>query len=356
MYMLKNYMVNIFYYLRNRNWTFILLSILAFEIAIYTSSLLINNSGTFNSHESLKIILSIHGLFSAILVSYFFNRVSWLLENKKEIYNEAVEFSQKITDFRRILHRLTKYYNVWSNDEATKSLFLKEKYRYVDYFEYKLMSFSDYSPKNKKLIQELQEEQNYEEGISDLYLGMISLVVNRKKPYQIPEPELYKHFQKKGIYSLDFIERCVEIEYPSRLGYWLNGNFNFINYNNLSDKEISYILDCAKRIDVKYKDCSLNNKLMSDVCDDMNEYYFKELYELLIQLRKGIKGLDLLIYSILISSLLFGILIPIILLFAINNIEIRNILTKIIIGLNIGLIFFFVTNLYGFIKREITWI
>ena len=63
-------------------------------------------------------------MFSAILVTYFFNRISITLDSKKEDYNDAVIFSQKITDFSRILKRLTDFYGVWQNDESTKGLFL----------------------------------------------------------------------------------------------------------------------------------------------------------------------------------------------------------------------------------------
>ena len=87
----------------------------------------------------------------------------------------------------------------------------------------------------------------------------------------------------------------------------------------------------------------------------MNEHYFKELYTLLLNLRKGLSNLNLLIFFILVASLVFGVLLPFFVYFIMDNSELKTTLTKILIGLNFGVLFFFITNLYGLIKKEITW-
>lgn len=357
---LKEKVISIYYdfvnYLKRLNWTMLFLGIISILLADNIFDTLSNNSNkSFNSHDSLELILTINGLFSAILVTYFFNRVSWILESKKEDYNNAIFFSQKITDFRRILNELTKYYNLWESDDATMRLLESKKYKHIDYYDYKLMSYSDYSPKNKKVIEELLKEKNYQSGQSDLFLGMISLVTNRKNIRRTIADGLYKDFQRKEIYKFDFIEKCMEIEYGSRLWYWFDKDYDFIRYEKLSAKSQKYILDTVERIDNKYKGVPLNNALMADLCDDMNEHYFKELYELLSRLRKGLTGINLLIFCILIASLTFGVLFPFLIYFVVENDILKNSLTKLIIGLNFGLLFFFTTNLYGIVKKEITW-
>lgn len=346
---------NIYYTLQSWDWTLILLAIISIELIVFIFVYLHNFHLKINSKESLELILTINGLFSAILITYFFNRVTWILDSKKEDYQDAVGFSQKITEFRRICNELTQNYNVWEVDNATISLLQHGKYKHIDYYDFKLMSFSNYKPKDKKLIDELNEDKRYKSGQTDLFLGMISLVKNRKSNQIFPDSELYKHFEKKGIYNLSFIEKCIEVDYASRLGYWFNKDYQLIQYNNLSKDSRKYILDACERIDNKYKGATLNNKLLGEVCDDMNEHYFKELYQLLLRLNTGLKGFNLLIYFILIMSIVFGVILPFFTYFIIVDSEWKKTITELLIGMNFGLLFFFATNLYGFIKREITW-
>lgn len=336
----------------------ILLGIVSIQLSIYLFVTLNNKTTKIEfSKDSLELILTINGLFSAILVTYFFNRVSWILTIKKETYDEAVEFSQKITEFRRICSKLTQHYQVWVDDKATKSLLEHGEYKHIDYYDFKRLSIGEYNSTEKdlKLIEKLRKDSRYKEGLSDLYLGMISLIKNRKSKNSFRDSELYKDFQKKGIYNLEWIEKCVEVDYLSRLWYWFDNDYDFIHYENLSKESEDYIKKAFARIDPKYKDTKLNNKLMAEICDDMNEHYFKELHLLLLKLNKGLSGINLLIFSILIASLTFGVLFPFYVYFVIENEELKTILTKGLIGINFGILFFFVTNLYGLVKKEITW-
>jgi hypothetical protein len=359
---LKNKIINlyyrIFYELKSWDWNMILLGIVSIELSIYLFVTLYNKTTKIDfTKDSLELVLTINGLFSAILVTYFFNRVSWILNHKKETHDEAVKFSQKITEFRRICAKLTQYYQVWEDDKATRSLLEHGEYKHIDYYDFKRLSIGDYkSTENElELMEKLRKDSRYKEGLSDLYLGMISLVKNRKSKNSFRDSELYKDFQTKGIYNLEWVEKCVEVDYLSRLWYWFSNDYKFIHYVTLSKDSEDYIMKAFGRIDSKYKDAELNNKLMAEICDDMNEHYFKELYRLLLKLRKGLFGIDLLIFTILIASLVFGVLLPFYIYFIIDNEELKTILTKGIIGINFGILFFFVTNLYGLVKKEITW-
>lgn len=307
------------------------------------------------SSNSLELILTINGLFSAILVTYLFNRTSWILSIKKETHNEAIKFSQKITEFRRILKKLTEFYGVWDDDKGTKSLLLQEEYKYIDYYDFKMMSISDYEPEDKDKIEKLKNDKLYNGSQTDLYLGMISLVKDRKSNNPFPDKELYKDYQVKGRYGFEYVKKWVEVGYASRLGYYFQKDYNFIHFDRLSTESKKYILDASKRINPKYADYELNNDLIAEICDDMNEHYFKELLLLLSELRKGLVGIDFIIFIILILSLIFGVLMPFFTYFIIQTVELRFLLTKILVGINFGLLFFFITNLYGIIKKEIVW-
>lgn len=334
----------------------ILLGIISIQLAILLFVKLSNRpSEPEFVNNSLELILTINGLFSAILVTYFFNRISWILNINKETHEEAIFFSQKITEFRRILKKLTEFYGVWEDDNATKSLLNQEPYKYIDYYDLKMLSISDYEPEDKELIEKLQNDKRYKESQTGLYLGMISLVRDRKSDRIFPDTELYKDYQIKGRYNFEHVQKWVEVDYASRLGYAFEKDYQFIHYNRLSKKSQKYILDACIRINPKYAEYELNNKLMSEICDDMNEHYFKELYQLLLDLRKGLSGINLIIFIILISSLVFGVLIPFFTYFIVQDLGLQYSLTTLLIGINFGLLFFFVTNLYGIIKKEIIW-
>ena len=308
-----------------------------------------------NVVSSLEIILTVNGLFSAILVTYFFNRVSRTLDNKKEDADEAVEYSQKITDFRRICKILTDYYNIWRDEKATKNLLENGKFKNVDYFDYKLSSYSDYVPIDKDIIEEMYSHKDYREGPSDLFLGLISLVENRKANFYTFDHQLYKDFQRKGIYQYQFISNCVEIDYASRLWYWFSKNVDYIQYENLGKTQRDEILSALQRIDKKFINAELNNSTMADLCDDMNEFYFKELLILLNNLKQGLSSFNLLIFSILISCLTLGVFFPMLVYFLINDSALKTVLAQILISLNIGLLLFFIIALYRIVEKEITW-
>lgn len=347
----------IYYRIKSWDWNLILLGFISIQVSVIIFFRLHFHNIVIDVKNSLELILTFNGLFSAILVTYFFNRISRTLDYKKEDYEEAVLYSQKITDFRRILKRLTDYYGVWQSDSSTKSLFLSGKYKNVDYFDSKLSSISDYKPKDIKLIEELHNDERYQEGQSDLFLGMISLVENRKNHYKEFDSILYKNYEVKGIYNLEFISNCVEIDYAGRMASRLRTDFEYIRYNNLGKESKKYILDLLERIDSKkFLNAELNNNTMAEVCDDMNEHYFKELYKLLLRLNKGLSTFNLLIYSILILCLIFGVLLPFLTYFIFGETsEIKKTITEILIGVNFALLFFFIFSLYNLVKKEITW-
>jgi len=102
----------------------------------------------------LELIITVNVLFSAILATYFFNRVSRTLDSKNNFANQAIMYSQKVTDFRRICKILTDYYGIWTNEKATKRLLEGTKFKNIDYYDYKLSSYSDYEPTDIELFKE----------------------------------------------------------------------------------------------------------------------------------------------------------------------------------------------------------
>ncbi len=304
---------------------------------------------------TLRNLLTINGIFSAILITYLFTRITWSKDRKLELYDEAISLSQKITEFRRILYKLTLYYNVWSEDKYAKKLIDHGKFKHIDFYDYRLKMLRDYKSKDALLIDEFYNHENFSEGISTLYLAMVSLIKNRKSEFLIQE-ELYNDFQHKDLYDFNTVVRWIECGIMSTIWYWLNQNQNWIYYDALSKNDKEYILAAASRINSKHEGKELSNKLLEELAGDMDAHYLKELYSRLRSLKKGIQDLNLLIIILISFSLFFGILVPF-LLFLLSSTEFwYSTSVALIASINAGLISYFILKFPFLINKELKWV
>jgi hypothetical protein len=310
---------------------------------------------TLDCISTLTNLITFNGIFSAILITYLFSRITWSKERKLEIYKEAISLSQKVTEFRRILNKLTYYYQVWESDKATKSLIDYDKFKHIDYYDYRYAIISDYKPTNIELIRELKDHKDFEEGQSTLYLAMVSLVRNRNKPRYEFQEELYTDFEYDGLYNIKAVEKWLNCEIFGAIWYWLDKNYNFINYLALrSDND--YILSAASRINKKYKGHELNNALLRELANDFNSHYLKELYLRLKELKKGVTDLNLLIIILITISLIFGVMTPFSLLLIQAKALWFSIIVAVLASINVGVIAYFIIRFPVLISKELKWI
>lgn len=349
----KYSVLRLYYRAISFNWINPLLIVISSTIA-YLIYRQLTHTKSFDTQNTLTNLLTINGVFSAILITYLFTRITWSKDRKLEEYNEAVSLSQKITEFRRILEKLTQYYNVWHSDAATKSLLDHSKFKHIDYYDYRLSSISDYKPKDYELIEELKKHKDFSEGISNLYLAMISIVKDRKRDWYWQQ-ELYKDFEHKGVYNLKAIQKWIDCEIFGTIWYWLQYDAHQINYYNLG-KEKTYILAAATRFNKKYENYELDNKLIRELAEDINGHYLQELHTSLTTLKKGVQDLSLLILILISFSLFFGVLIPFILLIGDKTFPWYNMTVEIVAAINAGLIAFFIMKFPFLINKELKWV
>ena len=346
---------NLWYDIRHFDWLHLLVILTA--IAIVIGVFYLFASKCFQNFDSISVLtnlLTVNAVFSAILITYLFSRITWSKERKLETLKEAINLSKKVTDFRRILNKLTYYYNVWSDDNATKSLIDHGKFKHIDFYDFYLSMSSEYQPKDKELIDQLFNNDNFKEGQSTLYLAMVSLVRNRKNPRYEFQEELYKDFEHNGLYNIRAIEKWLEVGIFGTIWYWLDKDYNYINYNALrNDRE--YILSAASRINAKYEGLQLDNDLLKELADDFNSHYLKELYIRLKELKKGVTDLNLLILSLITVSLILGVLLPIILLFITSQSISYAIAVAAIASINSGIIGYFILRFPTLINNELKW-
>lgn len=346
---------NLLFVSKHLPWLHILVIIISLTIACMVFFLL-NRScfSTINTNAILTNLLTVNAVFSAILITYLFSRIGWSKERKLETLKETISLSQKVTEFRRILNKLTYYYQVWIDENATKSLIDHGEYKHITFYDYRLSMRRGDKQKNKKLIREFFEHKDFKEPHSTLYLAMVSLVRNRSNPRYEFQQELYKDFEHNGIYNIKAVEKWLDCDIFGTIWYWLDKDYNYINYHALfTDKE--YILAAASRINKKYEGHELNNALIKELSDDFNSHYLKELYIRVKELKKGVTDLNLLIMILITVSLVFGVLLPFILLLLPSK-PIWYVLTvAVLASLNSGLISYFVLRFPSLINKELKW-
>ncbi|MCK9403910.1 MAG: hypothetical protein M0Q26_10970 [Chitinophagaceae bacterium] len=204
------------------------------------------------------------------------------------------------------------------------------------------------------MIDKLIANPNFSYGSSVWYLAMISFAVQRHSEF-VYHKELYKDYNYDGIYTLEAVQRWLDCDILGAIGYYKYRNSQVINYYALRGENTDYILDAAKRINKKYETRELDNSLILDIAEELNILHLPNLRSCLVVLGKGIRDLELLITILILSSLLFGVLIPVILLILASKENWFHYAVSIISSINIGLILFFILKLPFFINKELKW-
>jgi hypothetical protein len=337
------------------SWMDLVFLSLAFVVGLSVyHSVKVGHLKKFDPNSVLSNLLVINGVFSAVLMTYLFSRVGWVKEQKHDMLKEAQDISQKITEFRRILYILTRYYNVWASDKSTKSLLDLGKYSSVEYWELESRYMRLRDKRKQALIDELVHESEYDEGMSMLYSAMLSLVFLKGREHFRFESELYHRFEFKAVYAPKLVKRWIEHTYFGKIWYWMNYDVKWINYYALSETERMKIKEAAVRLDPKYANYEVNNDLIEDIAGSFNSYYLEELQDLLVPLTQGIRSLNLLITFLICCSLFFGVLIPLILLlvFSADSSIFREWVAA-VGAVNAALIFYFLLKFPFLIHKEL---
>jgi len=310
---------------------------------------------TFDATSVLTNLMTINGVFSAILITYLFSRVTWTKDRKLECYKETISLSQKITEFRRIAFKLTSYFNVWDDDKSTVNLIDHGKFKNIDFYDFRLKSIRNYVCKDDSLIEELWKHPDFSEGRTTLYLAMVSLVRNRKRKFEILEENLLSDYETKGKYDIRVVERWLDCQIFNTIWYWLDKNPSWINYNVLKN-DGKFILDAAVKFDEKYKGHELNNELLKNISNDISTYQLRELYILLKDLKKGIQKINLALIILISLSLFFGVLIPFSLMLTNSKESWFTFLVALTASINTWLISYFIIKFPFLINKELKWI
>ena len=275
--------------------------------------LFVHVNNIINDTESiLEILITINGISSAILTTFLFGRLNIVKESKKDAHNKAVELSQIIVDLQRIMHELTNYYGIWRNDRATKNLLDVNDFKSIEYFDYKLMSYSDYEPEDKEFIDRFEKHEDYQQVDSDLYLSMISIANDRKS--HTPFNSILHNDYFDGIYvcNTSTIEKMLEVNHLSRLSDNLRRYGGIINYRTLTRESKERIAKLITRINPNYQINNNELEILSKILNDIEVDILPKLLRAKYIIDEDLTQIEIKIISIIRVSLITGVLLPLI--------------------------------------------
>jgi hypothetical protein len=269
-----------------------------------------------------------------------------------DLHRQSIIHSQAITDFKRILKILTDRYGVWISNDATKNLFDHGEFEKLDFYDFRLRFEGIGAPRNQLLVDKLFQEEKFQEGISNTYLAMVSLIGDRSKDYYF-QKELHTDFAFNGIYELKMVKRWWQCKVADSIYYWMNHKANWIRYDSLREFHPE-IKAAAVRINPKYDTYKVDDQLIEDLSQDV-QHHIDELYFKLIQLKTGLRGTALIITNLSTVSLVVGVLIPFSLLPFSQCGFWFNTSVKILLSINLSLFAFFAATLPYLLKKELRW-
>lgn len=285
----------------------------------------------------LNNIFQFSGIYSALLITFIISKIFQVRQEKLERLKEIITLSNKTTDFRRICKILQDESNIWDKVMRNK---MDNKYKNLTYFQIHLDIPK--TPQIKKLIQNYHEEED--NFGSDFYLAIKSLLIGPQKSFQL---ELYDDYDHNIVYSLEILSQWYGANSANSFWYYLDDKWHTyntaFNFSALSKNNQEQIVSLAKKINSKkYESSTFNKDLLVSVGNDFETSIFGRLYTLTYYNEQGIPETLIFLIRILITTILFGVFIPLWLSsIIISNFNIKILVSSIsIIVLSLSIIYF----------------
>jgi hypothetical protein len=334
-----------FFYNKNRNLT------IALSLSFFISLILLQNYHLRNSdnlNTLLNNIFQFSGIFSALLITIVISKIFQIRQEKLNRLKEIINLSNRTTDFRRICQILYDEYDFWNVPMRKK---MESEYRHLSYFHLHLESIR--TPAQQELIDKFHKERLIG---SNFYLGVKSLLSGQKRSFQL---ELYNDYDHNIVYPFKLIQSWHGADSANVFWYFLEDKWNSyktaFNFTAFSEYDKKTIVLLAKKINAKkYESSCFSKDLLVNIGNDFQSYIFPRLYALTYYNELGIPKTILLLIRILISTMIFGVFIPLWLSsIIITNLDIKifiSIVSIIILSLSI---IYFVFSFKKILENEI---
>ena len=285
-------------------------------------------------------MVGISAAMSGIILVYMMLSATGMRKDNLSTNSVLGKLTQKMHNFRSIVELLMNS-KMWMPG-------LKE---YID-DEFEGLSFFDvkefYKGRSKLAIEFLQENSPYQDT-ENLYLELKSLLSTSLKEKNRPESLSYP-----TLYPNELVKKWLEHKCGSGLWYFFGykyGSFKeALDFNAVYERHQDKIMTLANTIDSEaFEDSSFNEVFLSKLGEHMSNEVLPKLFQLQSQVSTGLPRTVTLLYAMLMTFLLFGIMTPM----AFLLLGLPAILLVISYSIVFALVFFICLSIYPFLRQEI---
>lgn len=301
----------------------------------------------------LSNIFDFSAIFSGLLIAFIIGKV-FQLRNENISRKERIDhISNKITNFRRICSIILNTWQVWSK-EVTEPL---SKHRNLSYFDFYKSRFVEPYPESLEKVSKFFSDADLKtETVSKFYLALKDIELRDDARYLGGVLILYDNYDRNVNYPSELLELWADSNCANEFWYCLIDNKDiakkYFFLNNLSQEDKDRILNLSKKIDSKYQDRHLNEKLLSDLGEDFSQYYFYEILNLTLLTDFSYSSIRFM-SNILGGVMLTGVLVPLILLSFEIKFEVKYYLTYICVILMILVLLWFILKIKRILLNEL---
>jgi hypothetical protein len=293
-------------------------------------------------------LITVGGIISAFVIAYLSSKIFNLRSERATRQVEIDKYSDKLTQFRRLLHFVMKSRDFWKYYDHISRF--KKKYNGLTYER-----LHRHSEEKDELVTEFWSDKNeLSTNTIDLYCAMESISGSAD-----PEPGYMMtwHSEKAARFDYSLDELSQYFEPCGQIWYYLEGRYGKHGLGRFNDTGIwvlyeNDVRDLMTRLNPKYKGLDFHRTILAEIATDFHEFILPRL-SVLIRQNVGVPKSLIQTFNSLLFIMLFGVLLPIILQSLYVSDCLNVILTLIFVWLtSIGLLYF-MFGFYQFINNEV---
>ena len=247
-------------------------------------------------------LIAMSGILAGIGIAYIVSKVFQLREERSRRLSKIQVLANKITAFRKLLHRVMNNRDFWLRYTDVQTF--KSKYGNVSYHD-----LHDHESMDSELFNFYDDNDIESRGTIDLYLAMKEIVDEANGPHAWPYDAGYE-----PVYSLDevvkYYDPANQIWYylDGRYGKYMQGRIKEDGFTRYEDNIIRF----ATEVDEKYRNQSPNYRMVASLGADFHAVYLPKIARLI---RLNEQGMPMQVYaiSVLLSIIMcFGVLVPLV--------------------------------------------
>jgi hypothetical protein len=271
-------------------------------IALLTAIVLVNYPiPTDQISTAFSDLMEVSGIISGILIAYMSAKVFQIRNERLERSEKIKDISDKLTAFRKILHRVVNSQDFWEAYSDIREF--KNEYTEATYFD-----LHDFERESEAAEALWTGGNRWHSSSIDLFLSIEAIIDDDNEPIAWTFDAGYE-----PTYSLDQLRNYVE---PSnQIWYYLYGRYRKHMQGMINDNEIhvmyqSDLSELVARIDPEYKEEEFTRHLLADIGADFHAVYLPKLLKLTRLNTRGVTQNTALLFINLSVIIIFGVLIP----------------------------------------------